>query len=57
MDRWKILTENQFNPNTDIKRDWQGLFQLEDHGDMRSIKLRDDIRKYFRARNEDSIDL
>jgi hypothetical protein len=55
--RWKILVDNQFNPQLDIKKDWQGLFQLEDHGDMRSIKLRDDIRKYFRERSEDSIDL
>ncbi len=56
-DRWKILVDRKYNPETDIKRDYQGLYQLQDHGDLRSIGLRDDIRKYFRARNEDSIDL
>lgn len=56
-DRWKILVDNQFDPDTDLKRDWQGLYQLADHGDLRSMKLRDDIRRYFRSRNEDSIDL
>jgi hypothetical protein len=54
--RWKILTDNRFNPEIDIARDWQGLWQLVDHGTERSIRLRDDIRAYFRARNEDSID-
>ncbi len=56
-DRWKILTETQFDPRWDIRRDWQGLYQLADHGDERSIILRDRIRQYFRARGEDSIDL
>lgn len=56
-DRWKILQEHQFDPVHDLKRDWQGLYQLEDDGDERSRKLRDDLRGYFRSRNEDSIDL
>jgi hypothetical protein len=56
LDRWKILTQNAYDPETDIKADWQGLWQLEDTDD-RQIKLRDEIRQYFRARNEDSIDL
>lgn len=55
-DRWKILVDHQFDPDIDLKRDGQGLWQLCDHGDLRSIKFRDDIRKYFRGRNEDSID-
>lgn len=54
-DRWKILIENQFDPNMDLKRDSQGLLTL-DVISPRQMKLRDDIRKYFRARNEDSID-
>ncbi len=57
VDRWKILVENQVDPDKDLTRDWQGLLQLVDHGDKRSIKLRDDIRRYFRQRNEDSIDI
>lgn len=56
-DRWEILVRNQFDPNTDIKYDTQGVLQLNDRGDARSIALRDDLRKYFRQRNEDSIDL
>ncbi len=55
-DRWKILTELKFDPYRDLKRDAQGLYLLCDHGDQRSIELRDRIREYFRSRNEDSID-
>ncbi len=54
--RPKILIGNQFDPITDLKRDNQGLWQLVVQS-PRQIKLRDDIRTYFRARNEDSIDL
>lgn len=55
-DRWKILVDNQFDPDHDLKKDSQGLWQLADHGDQRSIQLRDQVRAYFRSRNEDSID-
>jgi hypothetical protein len=51
--RWEILLENQFDPLEDIKKDSNDLWQLESY----KFKLRDDIRKYFRQRNEDSIDL
>jgi hypothetical protein len=54
--RWDILIKNQYDPDIDIKKDWQGVLQLVDHGDLRSINLRNDIRKYFRQRSEDSID-
>lgn len=50
--RWDILKKHQFSPIGDLKRDWQGLWQLND----RAIGLRDDIRKYFRLRREDSPD-
>jgi hypothetical protein len=56
VDRWKILTENHYDPDDDLKRDWQGLLQIEVLNE-RQIKLRDQVRAYFRARNEDSIDL
>ncbi len=56
-DRWRILVENQYNPITDIKYDWRGVLSLQDRGTPRSIKLRDDIMRYFRSRQEDSIDL
>lgn len=54
--RWGIILDNKYDPDTDIKRDSQGVLALHDHGDARSIKLRDDLRNYFRSRNEDSID-
>ncbi len=52
-DRWQILINNNYSPYRHIYRDWQGLYQF----DTDAIKLRDDIKKYFRSRNEDSIDL
>lgn len=56
-DRWLILSENQFDPYTDLKKDWQGLWQIDMDGSQRLIRLRDEIRAYFRSRNEDSIDV
>lgn len=54
IERWSILTsdDHKFDPEVDIKRDWQGLYILEPD----SYILRDGIRRYFRQRNEDSID-
>ncbi len=51
-DRWQILADNKFDPMLDLKRDKFGLWQLSGN----KPKLRDDLRAYFRARNEDSID-
>ncbi len=51
-ERWKILVDNQFRPTRDLKKDSHGLWQLDEC----NYKLRDDLRRYFRARNEDSID-
>lgn len=51
VDRWQILIDDQFDPLKDLKKDWQGVLQLSHH----NRKLRDDIRAYFRSRNEDSI--
>ena len=48
-ERWKILRENNYDPATDLVKDWQGIWQLAGN----KPKLRDDIRAYFRARNED----
>lgn len=55
-DRWKILVEEGYSPNEDLKRDSQGLYQLEDNY-LRQIRLRDRCRMYMRARNEDSIEV
>lgn len=51
--RERVLIQNQFNPDTHLKRDAQGLWCLAEHS-PRSIELRDDIREYFRSRDEDS---
>lgn len=51
-DRWQILLRHGFDPDHDIKRDWQGLYALSDRG----LRMRNDLRAYFRQRNEDSID-
>lgn len=53
-DRWKILIHNQYDPATDLKRDAQGLYQLETWSPRQAL-LRDELRSYFKARNEDAI--
>jgi hypothetical protein len=53
LNRSAILWENEFDPSTDIKRDWQGVWQLTD----RKLRLRDQLRGYFRSRDEDSMSL
>ncbi len=49
--RWRILTESKFDPLADLKNDWQGMLALSGN----KIRLRDDLRAYFRQRNEDAI--
>lgn len=51
--RDQILIEADFNPDVDLKKDMQGLYQLT----TRNPVMRDAIRTYFRERNEDGIDL
>lgn len=53
--RWKALVSCGYDPEKDIKRDWQGLYQLEDWGHARSRKFRDSIQRYNESRDEDSI--
>lgn len=55
-DRWKILVDSQFDPATDLRRDWQGLYQLHDDGTPRMAKLRNDLRAYLRSRQEDALE-
>lgn len=55
-ERGLILVENQYSPQRDIKKDSQGLWQLETW-EPRQIVLRDQIRAYFKSRNEDSVPL
>ena len=51
-DRWRLLARTGFDPDIDLKRDHQGLWQLAG----RSPELRDGLRAYNRMRNEDSPD-
>lgn len=53
VDRWKILIDNAFDPDVDLKRDSAGIYCLTDN----NVRLRDEIRAYFRARAEDSTDV
>lgn len=50
--RWSIMAKHGFDPDMDLKTDWQGVIRLTDT----KPGLRDDIRAYMRARNEDSVD-
>lgn len=52
-DRGFILVNAKFNPEVDIARDSQGLWQLTGN----NIELRDGIRAYLRSRDEDSPEL
>lgn len=47
--REDILYRNSFDPDCDLKKDWQGLYQIT----SRCPVLRRDIQRYFAARNED----
>jgi len=51
--RWKILTGNQFDPLLDLRRDWQRMWTLTGN----KIALRDELRAYFRMRNEDGVEV
>jgi hypothetical protein len=53
-DRWKILTVNKFDPYTDLKLDSNGLIDLNMDGSHRMRRIRDELREYARARDEDS---
>lgn len=52
-ERWKTLVKHKFDPIMDLRRDSQGLYQLNPH----KWGLRDAIREYASQRNEDSIDV
>jgi len=50
--REQILVDTQFDPETDIVRDSQGIWQLVARND-RQRKLRDLLMAYWRGRDED----
>jgi hypothetical protein len=49
--RWKILATHRFDPYADLKREHSGLLELRGN----KPGLRDEIRAYFRQRNEDAV--
>ncbi len=51
-ERWTILIKNEYNPCKDIKYDSQGVIVFATN----KIGLRDEIREYFRQRNEDDVE-
>jgi len=51
--RWQILVDHDFDPATDIARDWQGMWRWCGN----KPALRDAVRRYFITRMEDSTDL
>jgi hypothetical protein len=56
--RWKILVEEKYNPNTDVRYRMENqILVWKSYQDPRLQRLRDRVRAYMSARNEDSIDL
>lgn len=49
--RWQILLDHAYEPDTDLKRDWNGLWALTHHGQ----RMRNALRRYFVSRNEDAL--
>lgn len=50
--RWKILERHQFNPEVDVTKNVQGVWELTTD----KPGLRDDIRRYFESRFEDGVE-
>ncbi len=50
--RWDILITHQFDPESDVYRNSQGVLELEEH----KPEMRDDMKRYFKQRQEDGVD-
>ncbi len=48
-----LLAQCGFDPTRHLKRDWQGLYQLNDDGSDDFVNLRDGFRRIALERNED----
>lgn len=53
IERWDILTQNQFDPFTDVVTDRYGVLHLSLQNDARGRAIRDGLKAYFRQRRED----
>jgi hypothetical protein len=51
--RPQVLIRNEYNPETDLKYDENGVLQLTGH----KPAFRDQIRQYFKSRNEDQLSI
>jgi hypothetical protein len=49
-DRWQILVRNHYDPYVDVQPDNHGVWEWRGN----KPELRDDVRRYFRERREDS---
>jgi hypothetical protein len=50
-ERWQVLVDHGFDPDHDLRRDAQGVLYL-----VGKPHLTEDVRRYMRQRNEDSVD-
>lgn len=53
IERWDILTKNQYDPYTDVMFDRHGVIHLSLMNDARGRAIRDGLKAYFRERRED----
>ena len=51
--RWKLLVDNDFDPDTDLTRDDVGLYRFSGN----KPRLQQAIFDYFRSRDEDATEL
>ena len=51
--RWKLLVDNDFDPDTDLTRDDVGLYRFSGN----KPRLQEAIFDYFRSRDEDATGL
>ncbi len=51
--RWDILVQHKYDPDRDVYKNSYGVLELED----RNPELRDAIKRYFKQRHEDGIDV
>jgi hypothetical protein len=49
IERWSIMVDNNYEPDTDLVRRHDGLIELNEN----KPQLRNDIRRYFAIRNDD----
>ena len=53
VERWAIVVENKFDPTVDIKKNADGLYEFSSD----KPKLREDMKEYFRQRDEDGTEI